>query len=275
MPPTVSVCIPVYNCESYLSKAISSVLQQTFTDFELLILDNCSTDRTPAIIREFADRRIRVITHARNIGAEENWNAALRESKGQYIKLLCADDFLYPACLGKQVAVLNDPAYAGVSMVTACRDIVTPDEKRIMTRGLPGGTRTLTGREACRISFAGGTNLFGESLCVMFRASLLEKVGGFDIAIPYVIDFEFWCRLLEQGDLYFIAEPLGAFRVALNSWSESIANRQATEFCRFMEAYSSKTALLSPAEIQVNKTRVYANATVRRVIYWLLSLTKR
>ncbi|HQI19850.1 MAG TPA: glycosyltransferase family 2 protein, partial [Leptospiraceae bacterium] len=74
--PEISVCIPVYNTEPFIAEAIESALNQTFKDFELIILDNRSTDNTLKIVRKFKDKRIRVVAHEKNLGAEANWNAA-------------------------------------------------------------------------------------------------------------------------------------------------------------------------------------------------------
>src|SRR5258708_29446213 len=107
--PSVSVCIPCYNGELFIGRTIESVLQQTFTDFELVLVDDNSTDATVAVIEKFADPRIRLVRNPVNLGMGANSNRALSLGLGRYVKLLCEDDVLHPRCLERPVAVLEDP----------------------------------------------------------------------------------------------------------------------------------------------------------------------
>jgi len=110
--PLVSIGLPVYNGEDYLSDAIQSVLTQTYTNFELIVADNASTDSTPEIIAGFAakDSRIRVFTQAENLGAAPNFNFCIDQAHGKYFKWLAHDDGCRPTYLEKCVAILeSDP----------------------------------------------------------------------------------------------------------------------------------------------------------------------
>lgn len=95
-PPKVTLAMPVYNGENYIHEAIDSILKQTFDDFELIITDNASTDRTQAICESFAaeDNRIRYVSNARNLGASENYNVGFRLGRGEYLKWAAHDDHL-------------------------------------------------------------------------------------------------------------------------------------------------------------------------------------
>jgi glycosyltransferase involved in cell wall biosynthesis len=108
--PVVSVGMPVYNGESFLEVAISSVLAQTFEDFELVICDNASTDRTAEICGDYAarDRRIRYFRNPQNLGAAPNYNLAYGHSRGRYFKWLAHDDRITPSYLAKTVRVLDE-----------------------------------------------------------------------------------------------------------------------------------------------------------------------
>jgi hypothetical protein len=110
--PTVSICMPVYNGENFVADAIASILAQTFRDFELIVTDNASTDRTEAIIRDFArrDRRVRYIRNPTNFGAAENYNLGYRLSRGRYVKWAAHDDLLSEDFLERTVSILErDP----------------------------------------------------------------------------------------------------------------------------------------------------------------------
>ena len=113
MAPRVSIGLPVYNGEEFIAEAIDSILAQTYTDFELIISDNASTDKTPAICRLYAqkDSRIRFHRNKANIGPARNFNAIVRLSGGEYFQLLAHDDVLAPEFTAKSVQVLDqDPA---------------------------------------------------------------------------------------------------------------------------------------------------------------------
>ncbi len=107
--PRVSIGLPVYNGQNYLAEALEACLAQTYTDFELIISDNASTDGTPAIIAQYAeqDTRIRVFRQARNIGGGPNQNFVLAQARGEYYKLIAHDDLYAPTLLERCVDVLD------------------------------------------------------------------------------------------------------------------------------------------------------------------------
>lgn len=110
--PRVSIGMPVYNGEDFLAEAIESVLGQTFVDFELIVSDNCSTDRTPEIVKAYAehDRRIRYLRNETNLGAIGNFNRCVERARGTYFKWQAHDDALEPTYLDRCVAALDaDP----------------------------------------------------------------------------------------------------------------------------------------------------------------------
>lgn len=108
--PRVSVGLPVFNGENYLAEAIDSILAQTFTDFELIISDNASTDRTEEISRVYVERdnRVRYFRHATNRGASPNYNFTVGQARGTYFKWMAHDDVLRPRFLEEAVRVLDD-----------------------------------------------------------------------------------------------------------------------------------------------------------------------
>ena len=122
-PPIVSVLIPAYNAERYVSAAIESVLAQSFEDWELIICDDGSTDGTLQIARSFENApKIRVMTNARNIGQFPTHNLLAQAAAGKYIKYLHADDLLYPHCLEMMVHFMEYFADAAIGLSTPPRD---------------------------------------------------------------------------------------------------------------------------------------------------------
>jgi glycosyltransferase involved in cell wall biosynthesis len=108
--PPVSVGMPVFNGADFLAQALDSILAQTYTEFELIVSDNASTDATPAILRDYAarDARIRYIRQAENIGAARNHSFLAKQARGRLFKWVCADDVLAPTLLADCVKVLQD-----------------------------------------------------------------------------------------------------------------------------------------------------------------------
>ena len=108
-PPRVSIGLPVYNGERWLAEALDSLLAQTYSDFELIISDNGSTDDTQAICEEYAarDRRIRYIRQEINRGLAWNWNCVFEESAGDYFKWAACDDLYHPTFLERCVQILD------------------------------------------------------------------------------------------------------------------------------------------------------------------------
>lgn len=239
LTPLVSICIPVYNAEMFIATAIESVLRQTLTDFELIIVDDHSSDRSLEIISAYQDDRLRVIVNDHNLGAEGNWNRCLKESKGRYCKILPQDDVLSPTCLAQQVTVLDQDEQKRIALVFCARTIIDATGVILMSRGYPSGRKeTIGGQLLIRRCLWFGTNLIGEPGGVLFRRDLAVSVGLFDASVPYVIDLDYWFRLLLRGDGYYLPERLASFRLSTDSLSVAIGGKQSEEFCRFVARIS-------------------------------------
>jgi len=265
--PAVSVCIPVFNCRTYIATAIDTVLAQTFTDFELIVLDNCSDDGTSEVIGSYHDPRLRVIRHATNIGAAGNWNRALAESSGSYVKLVCADDSLYPDCLARQVATL-ERADRNVVMTCCSRDIIDESGKKIFSRGYGRGSGLISGREAIRQVVRSGTNILGEVSAVLFRRDVIRQAGQFDQSLPYVIDVDLWVRILRHGALVVTPEALCTYRVSRSSWSVAVAASQSDNFCQLIARIADEYQVpLSRADRWRGQLMAKLNSKLRRFFY--------
>lgn len=233
--PLVSVCIPSYNQEAYIGQAIESVLGQSYGNFECVVVDDCSTDKTFDAAQRYNDPRLRVELNLKNLGVEGNWNRALEQARGKYIKILCGDDVIYPRCLERQVLALEKAEHANAVMVCCSRDVITPSSQRILTRRATRRDVLVPGPEAIRRNIRSGANIIGEPSGVLFRANALPKVGRFDGGLPYLIDLDMWVRMLSHGDLVILAEPLFGFRISQTQLSFALANRQSREYRDFIE----------------------------------------
>lgn len=271
-PPVASVCIPVFNTERFVGEAIASALSQTYRDLEVVVVDNASTDRTPEIVAGFADPRLRVFRNAENVGAAGNFNRAVSLARGRYLKVLCADDVLYPSCMERQIAVLESDVRGEIAVVGCGRDILDDRGKRWMSRGRPGRGGRIAGRTAVANTVRSGTNIFGEPAAILVRTEQVRAAGGFDPRYGFCLDLDLWCRLLRDGDLHMIDEVLCGFRVSSQSWSAALANRQHQEFVRFVRDLQQARVPLSPFDRGSGRARALLNAFLRqavtRVLLW-------
>ncbi|OLY94157.1 glycosyltransferase family 2 protein [Cnuella takakiae] len=235
MKPKVSVLIPTYNYARFLDEAIQSVLAQTYTDFELLIMDNCSTDNTEAVVRPYLqDPRVTYYKNEKNLGLVGNWNKCLDHARGEYIKFLCADDKFHPHLLEKFVAVME--AYPSVMLVTSYNTYFG-DRNRERVRPFTG---LVNGQEARKHMISeGGKNWIGEPSAVMFRSSGLA-VGHFNPKLVALIDKEYWLRLLTMGDCYVIPESLSYFRWHDSAQTAKVRNKM---YERTFEVYHYITSI--------------------------------
>ena len=231
----VTVAIPMYNNARFIAQTITSVLTQTFRDFELLIYDDYSSDLSFDIAASFTDPRIKLYRNSGNLGPEGNWNKAISEVRGKYVKLVCGDDILFPQCLEKQLAAFQDPLNRGVSLVSSQRTIIDPEGKTLIKKVnfVNGGRKGLV--EVTRKMIRMGTNIIGEPVCGLYPAELIAKTTGYSATVPYTIDLDFWLQMLKHGDLYVIDEPLCAFRISDLSWSSRIGELRYQQFLEFME----------------------------------------
>ncbi len=214
----VSVCIPTYNHAHFLIDAIESVLAQTFTDIELIVVDNCSTDNTKEVVDKIisVDRRVKYFCNEANIGPVKNLNRSLAYAHGEYVKILCADDMLEPTCLEKEVNVLDH--HPRVVLVTSARLLVAKDLRTTGTLSYSDTFEIVDGFRAINRCLQHG-NLIGEPSAVLFRRKLAGR--GFEERYRQTIDLEMWFYLLEQGALASIPEALCKFRQHAEQWTKT------------------------------------------------------
>lgn len=208
--PAVSVLMPVYNTpEPWLREAIDSILNQTFTDFELLLGDDCSTDpHVKEVIDSYTDPRIRYIRNERNTGCAGMANKLFREARGKYWARLDSDDTAMPQRLEKQVEYLETHPEVGVcsswfSHMDTGEIIRIPEDDRSLRQGLCMSCLVCNGS-------------------IMYRASVMrEHDMQYDPEFPKSDDWALLRRLLRVTKLGAVQEPLFAFRPSPNSMSRS------------------------------------------------------
>lgn len=270
--PTVSVCIPTYRGAAHIAETIESALAQSFTDFELVIVDDASPDETGQVVARYRDARLRYVRSERNAGVEENWNRCLRFARGRYFKLLPHDDLIAPDCLARQVAVLEADDHERLALVFCARLIIDGRSRALTTRRYPrSSSGIIPGRAAVRNCIRSGTNLLGEPGGVLFRTALARRVGAFDASLRIVTDLDYWVRLLLHGDAYYLPERLASFRVSQGSWSVAIGAAQAAELLAFIAKVGANPAFgLSALDIARGRLLARLNTVAKLLFYRLL-----
>jgi glycosyltransferase involved in cell wall biosynthesis len=218
--PPVSICVPAYNAERWLAEALESALRQTYSDFELVLADNASTDSTVEIAGSFADPRIRVETTQQTIGAVANHNRAVRLARGELVKFLHADDLLLPECLDEMVALANEDEQIG--FVFAPRDVVVEEGSDRGWAELYGRPhehfgrleRTSEGRRLFRDLLEAGfeENWIGEPSATLIRRAALERVGLFNERLHQTADLELWARIAYEHRIGFVDRTCSVYR---------------------------------------------------------------
>lgn len=241
---TVSVIVPTYNTIGYLPAAIESILNQTFEDFEILLVNDGSTDGTAQWVETLTDPRIRY-TEQNNQGLSAARNTGIALAQGRYIALLDADDLWEPTKLEKQVAVLE--ANPDIGMVHSWVWFIDAE-------GRSTGRIWKTQAEGMALSRLLHRNDVAV-LSVLVRRECFAKTGGFDPTLRSLEDWDLWLRLAVHDAIAVIREPLAYYRQLPGSMSRN---------CEVMEA-SFRTVIdrhfaLAPQSLQFLRDRSYGSA---------------
>ena len=277
---TVSIGLPTYNRAHLLSRAIESVLAQSFTDFELIVVDDGSTDNTEELVKSFQDGRIRYLKHENNRGLMASRNTALRESHGKYLAFQDSDDWWRPDFLKENIHLLED-APQSVGGVYARIEKQYFDGKKYFFPDMDNVSVEGNLLE----TFLGGGYLVTLQAFVM-RKSCLEKVGIFDEQFRVFGDAEFIIRFAGYYEFRFNPHVRASLEVQKDSISrdkkgrlesrELLYQKHKTSFEKFPAAHAKYLADLAVSLAkngEKEKARLYAKSAVTirpwRIDYWL------
>ena len=217
--PKVSVLMSVYNGSRYLQKSLESILNQTFTDFEFIIIDDGSTDNTWEILTKYADQdqRIKLFKNEENIGLTKSLNKGLILAQGEYVARQDADDISLPERFEKQVDFLNKQLK--VILVSGNYESID-SEGSLLGKPKPAGGSDIT---AWYLLFY---NRIGAHGLAMFRRDPVMNIGGYSESYRYSQDYELWSRLVKVGDVVILPDVLQLYR---RNHSGSISFRANSE----------------------------------------------
>jgi len=197
--PLVSVVIPTYNRAGLLSRAVESVLNQTYPNFELIVMDDCSTDGTESVVKGFQDYRIRYIRHKKNQGAPIARNNGIKAAKGEYIAFQDSDDEWLPTKLEKEVNAFNS-APSDLGVVYTSFWLVDNDKKTLVPSSHVKQTEGKIHDVLLEMNFVSLSSAIVKNEC-------FTKVGMFE-NIPRFQDWELWLRISKHYRFKHLREPL-------------------------------------------------------------------
>ena len=273
--PQVSLVVPVYNGMPYLKELSASLLSQTFTDLQIVFSDGGSTDGSVEFLRSLSDERVELMEIPAGSGAAANWTAATNAARGEFTKLICQDDLLYPHAVADQVRDLE--THPNAVMAVATRDIIDARSRVLYRgRGLAGIDReveVIPGSTAIRACYLAGTNVLGEPLAVLFRTSALQSQMPWTDDNPLMLDLGLYQRVAPKGEIALRREALGAFRVSDASWSTRLAASQSEQTRRWQEAYAIDA--VPPVTVRERGVAAWGRRrqiATRRIAYTVLRL---
>lgn len=270
--PKVSVCVPTYNRAPLLRPFLDSIFRQTFTDFEVVVSDNCSTDSTPGILASVSDARLRWHRNETNTGPFRNMNRLLELARGDYVTIVHDDDLYAPQFLEKLAAMLD--RHPRVGMVhCAAHEVDADGRRRRLVRAYPT-TRVLAGAQEF-LRYLQNHNVCCSS--VMARRTLYAAAGPFDLDL-LCADYMMWVRMAARADVAYVAEPLLDMRVHVEnvtSWLDPA--RWHRDFEVILERGLSEGAALRPDLVRDRAaiTRLAARTQGRRFLVAELAAVSR
>ncbi len=251
--PTVSVIIPAYNQAVYVSEAIQSVLGQTYPDFELIVVDDGSTDETPQILASIQDPRIRIVRQP-NKGLSAARNTGLRESSAPLVTFLDSDDFFLPDKLAVLSAFLKD--HPEIGMVSGGTQFINPKGQPLSQDIKSPGNLDL---QKLLVS-----NPFCVS-AIMMRRLWFDRVGIFDETLRACEDWDLWQRMAYAGCRFAWVEHLVvAYRYHEGQMTRE-ADRMRNAIFTVINKFFSQPGL--PENLNAYKNTVYASALVHAAAY--------
>lgn len=260
MQALVSVCIPAYNSAEYIKDTITSILDQTYRNIELVIVDDCSADQTVEIVKSIKDDRIKLYENEHNLGMVGNWNRCLELASGEYIKLICADDMIEKNAIEKEAEVFEK--YPTVNLVESDTRLVDINGKSTGSFPRYYKSGVVSGKKVAKTSLM-LNNFFGAPVNNMIRKKVLKEVGGFDTAFTYILDFDMWVRIACSGDVYIIHEPLNSFRVRNDSNTGTMIGKQRDVYVNEHRKLVEKHA--AAGILKISRFEVWLSVRIRKM----------
>jgi glycosyltransferase involved in cell wall biosynthesis len=225
--PLVSFVVPCYSLAHLLSECVSSILAQSFSDFEILIMDNCSPDNTPEVAQSFHDPRVQHIRNPVNLGHIRNFNKGIAMARGKYVWLVSADDLLRsPHVLARFVDLMERSPHVGY---TFCRSVELQDGKELGVERFDYGNVDRVWDGPAFLARLIRCNCVAQS-SGMVRKECYDRVGLFPLDMPHAGDWYLWCLMALHYRVAYFSEPMVSCRVHDKSLT-NLLNREEAAVC--------------------------------------------
>jgi glycosyltransferase involved in cell wall biosynthesis len=226
--PTVSFIVPCYKLAHFLAECIHSILSQTYTDFEVLIMDDCSPDSTPEIAKSLTDPRVKYIRNDPNLGHLRNYNKGISLAQGQYIWVISADDKLRrPYLVERFIAFMESNPGAGFVFCPGV-GLENGNETDILRYAYHGDRDCIFQKHEFFIKLLKSNAVLAAS--GMVRREVYEKLGMFPLSMPFAGDWYLWLLFALHYDVGYLAEPMVLYRQHLQSMT-NILNSDDPRIC--------------------------------------------
>jgi glycosyltransferase involved in cell wall biosynthesis len=254
--PLVSVVTPFHNTAAYLAECIESILAQTYSNLEYLLVDNCSTDGSTEIAERYTrrDPRIRLIRRPKLLSQVQNYNGALTEISGvsKYCKIVQADDFIFPDCLNLMVQAFEQSESIGLVSAYDLKGGV------VRGSGVPYQAAPYSGKDIAKLYLRDSVFPFGSPTTVMYRSSLIRNQQPFYDESLLHEDTEKCMQILEDWDFAFVHQVLSFLRVGNESISSAVRSFQPDKLDRYIIAQRYAGKFLQQGEaVALKKKREY------------------
>jgi glycosyltransferase involved in cell wall biosynthesis len=231
---TVSVVLPAYNRAATIRPAIESVLRQTRADFELIVVDDGSSDNTLEVVRSIEDPRIRVIASTPNRGVSAARNVGIRNAKGTWVAFQDSDDEWLPRKLERQMELIEQPGQTGIACycgMVIVGGLTETAGRRTQVRYIPDPSIAKVDGQLLETLISAS---LASTQTLIVRRDMLLEVGGFDEQLPALVDWDCVLRLARKGTFMFVDDPLVIQRFSDNSITRD-SRRRAMARARVIE----------------------------------------
>ena len=226
--PTVTFVVPCYNLGHLLRECVESILAQTYTDFEVLIMDDCSPDDTPCVAQSFSDPRVRHIRNDPNLGHLRNYDKGITLARGRYLWLISADDKLRrDYVLARFVATLDAHPEAGYVFCPANR---FNDDGDVDVYGAHGDREWVSPASRFVRTLLNGNSVSAPA--VLARTACYHRIGGFPLDLPFAGDWYVWARFALDRGVVYLPEPMVGYRLHAANMTKGFLGSKAAALVR-------------------------------------------
>jgi glycosyltransferase involved in cell wall biosynthesis len=277
--PFISICVPVYNGETYLRECLDSCISQDYFNYEVLVCDDGSSDGSVDFIKAFQSKypALRFYQNKNNLGLVGNWNRCIELAKGEWIKLVFQDDYILQNCLSEFVSRIKHDTQLLVSKRNfLLPNVSTKEQKEYYQKTV----RTLENTCGKSLSYSAqeissgalksiGMNFIAEPSLSLFKKSVLVESGSFNPLLKQICDLEFLLRLGSQYGLEYIPEAICAFRIHEGSTTNTNLNSKYFEL-RFIEPVLYSWILLYSEAFRKFRSQLNALEKIKLGLYFRL-----